>query len=98
VQQTMHKYILCDKILDCTYIQPEKVHERMFFNKNRSFRVRDWRKMDMLKHNAERTLGKKQKRAKTLLSLEGKKRQKLKKMGIEYEFPGYKQSAKQYTK
>mmetsp|Transcript_8912 Transcript_8912/g.10190 ORF Transcript_8912/g.10190 Transcript_8912/m.10190 type:complete len:244 (-) Transcript_8912:1215-1946(-) len=97
VQKTMHKYILCDKVLECSYVEPEKVHERMFFNDNKRQKVVPWRKIDMIKHNSERTKEKKKQRAVKLVRLESKKRKKLKNLGIDYDFPGYKRDVEKTT-
>lgn len=89
VVKSMNKYILCDKVLECKLVEPEKVHPRMFAGAKRVegplTRIKS-----MKLHNAARTREREIQRALKLLSAEEKRRKKLKALDIDYEFPGYK--------
>lgn len=90
VQQTMNNYILCEKVLRCELLQPEKVHDDMFHPKLMRKRVIDFRKVELRKQKLPKTKEQKEKRVHSLLRKEKKKRSKLRDLGIQYEFSGFK--------
>ena len=89
VARTMNGYILTGRVLVCHTIPPEKVHADMFKGANKKFKRLPWRLIAKQRQNAERTDEQKKKKKRKLLAKEEKKRQKLKALGIDYEFAGY---------
>lgn len=89
VQQAMDNYLLCDKLLVCSIVKPEDVHERMFANADRKFRRVNWAKVDGKKLNKERTAEEHAERLSKLKARHNKQQKKLKAKGIDYELPNY---------
>ncbi|KAH9116851.1 hypothetical protein AeMF1_009254 [Aphanomyces euteiches] len=92
VADTMNGYRLFDKTLNCSVVPLDKCHERMFIGANRTFRPFPYRKIAVREHNAPKTFEQQEAANKRLLVKEEAKRNKLKALGIEYEFPGYAES------
>ncbi|KAG9410596.1 MKI67 FHA domain-interacting nucleolar phosphoprotein [Aphanomyces cochlioides] len=92
VADTMNGYRLFDKTLNCSVVPLDKCHERMFIGANRTFRPFPYRKIAVREHNAPKTFEQQEAANKRLLAKEEAKRNKLKALGIEYEFPGYAES------
>ena len=90
VQQSMDKYILCDKLLVCQLVAPENVHERMFRKSKKTFQKSDWIKKHGLVHNKERTEEEQISRNERAIQRQEEQLKKLKESGIDYEFVGYK--------
>jgi len=90
VADTMDGYILFGRSLKCKVIPPEKVHSKIFAGSNKKF----YPKRTILKHrtlhNAPKSQKSIQNNTKKLIRKEEKKREKLKQLGISYDFPGYK--------
>ncbi|KAI9138757.1 hypothetical protein BKA69DRAFT_1089816 [Paraphysoderma sedebokerense] len=89
VAQTMDNYLLFNHILKCQVVPKEKVHADLFKGANRKFKVIPWAKVEMVKHNKPKSTEQYSRMVKRLVGKEEKKRQKLKEMGIEYDFDGY---------
>ncbi|GBG31425.1 MKI67 FHA domain-interacting nucleolar phosphoprotein-like [Hondaea fermentalgiana] len=89
VQQAMHNYLLCDKLLVCELVKPENVHERMFANAHRRFRKINWAKVDAMRMNKDRTEEEAENRIRKLKSRHAKQQSNRKAKGIDYELPGY---------
>lgn len=94
---TMDKYIIFGKQIQCHLIEPELAHKDMFNHGNREWvfiptalKFRNKKNAEQL---AETEGGKTQEqkiaRVEGLLQKEKEKRVRLKELGIEYEFPGY---------
>ncbi|ETW05038.1 hypothetical protein H310_04083 [Aphanomyces invadans] len=93
VADTMDGYRLFDKTLSCNVLPLDKCHERMFIGANRTFRPIPYRKLAIREHNAGKTYEQQEAINARLLAKETIKRNKLKALGIEYEFEGYAGSA-----
>jgi len=89
VAQTMDKYLLFDRILSCRVVPHDELHPKTFDGANKKFRVMPNKKIARERHNAPKTQWAQKRTEKKLLGKEAKKRQKLKDLGIDYEFPGY---------
>ena len=90
VVKAMDKYILCDRVLECKLLDAHRVHPRMFAGARRRDAGRSMREQAMKSHNATRTRENEIKRALRLLSAEERRRKKMKRLNVEYDFPGYK--------
>ena len=89
VADCMDNYFLGGKALVVKQLPSSKVHSRMWKGANKEFR-----KFDLRAHHAERvnrpkTAAAQAKANRRLLKKETKKREKLKALGIDYDFPGY---------
>jgi len=87
VQKAMDKYILCEKLLQCSVVKPEDVHERMFNGCNRQFKKIDWQLREAKIISRKRTRQEKQQRNSRATLRQGKQAKRIKAMGIEYDFP-----------
>ncbi len=75
-------------------IPADRVHPSTFVGANKKFKVIPWSKIHRQKHNKEKTEEQRAKIVERLVSNEEKKRQQLKELGIDYDFPGYSAKAK----
>jgi len=82
-------------MLVCEVIAPEKVHPKMFKGANKMYHPAPTRKIAKEKHNKPMTEERQQKTSKRLVSKETKKRKRLAELGVEYDFPGYKEASKE---
>ena len=89
VAAAMNGYFLAGRRLVCHVVKKDNVHEKMFAGSNRKFRPIPWRMIEKQRHNAPRSEAQQKKVVSGLLSREKRKREKLKELGIDYDFPGY---------
>ena len=91
VARTMDNYILAGRVLVCHRVQKEKIHSGMFPGNGQVSRFRPMPRRLIAKNaqNAPRSLSQIKAAQKKVLKREKKKREKLKAMGIDYDFPGY---------
>jgi len=98
VADTMDNYIMYGRMLKCKVIPPEKVHPKMFKGAKRIYFPRRLRHTHKKMHNKPKTPESSKTNIDRLIKKENKKREKLKLLGIEYDFPGYKSSMESKTK
>jgi nucleolar protein 15 len=89
VAETMDKYMMFGRTLECHLMDKDKVHPETFKNAHRKFHKVPWAKLERERHNQPRGAKQQDKRVKNLLKKEAKKRKKLAALGIEYTFKGY---------
>jgi len=89
VASMMNSYILYGHKLVCGVVPLEKLHPQTFKGANKTFKKIPWKKIAREQHNKTREPKQAEKLVKKLMSKEKKKRQKLKDLGINYEFGGY---------
>ena len=89
VAAAMNGYLLAGKALVCHVVKTKNVHPRLFVGANRKFRTIPWRLIAKQRQNAPRDEEQIQKVVQRLTKKEKRKRDKLREMGIEYDFPGY---------
>ncbi|KAF7732815.1 hypothetical protein EC973_000090 [Apophysomyces ossiformis] len=94
VAETMDNYMLLEHMLKCKFIPEEKVHPKLFNGVDKKFQVNPWKKITRRQRNKERSEEQKQKHTRKLLNRDQRRRARLAKAGIEYDFPGYKASKK----
>ncbi|OQR82081.1 Drug/Metabolite Transporter (DMT) Superfamily [Thraustotheca clavata] len=89
VASTMDGYRLFDRVLSCSVVPVEKLHDRMFIGANRKFRPMPYKKIAIRQHNAPKSFEQQEAVNSRLIAKENKKRAKLANLGIEYDFKGY---------
>ncbi|KAK9674306.1 hypothetical protein RND81_12G224800 [Saponaria officinalis] len=88
VADSMHNYLMFENILQVHLIPPERVHPKLWKGINLRHRAPvDFVKIEMIKHNKDRTLEEQQKLLKTILKRDRKRRNKILAAGIDYECP-----------
>eukprot|EP00347_Sterkiella_histriomuscorum_P006444 403352753 len=85
--KAMNEYMLFGKQLDCHVV--ENAHRETFKNGNRDWKFIPTQVMFRNKKNSEKTDEDKAAKVKGLLQKEKEKRDRLKELGIKYEFTGY---------
>jgi len=96
-------FLMGERRLVCHVVPFEKIHPKLFQGSKRnvqlcesgatsSDRIEYWRAKEREVMNRERSMEGIKKITKRLLSREKKKRERLKALGIEYDFPGYTES------
>lgn len=85
--QTMNGYIIFGRSIDCHVV--DNPHRETFKNGNREWKFIPTQIKFRNEKNREKTDEQKAARVKGLLEKEKEKRNRLKELGIEYEFPGY---------
>jgi nucleolar protein 15 len=95
VAETMSGYFLMEKRLVCHVLPQSKVHARMFHGKQ--WKKIDWRGKHREQVNKPKSAETMKKITARLIGREKKKREKLKEMGIDYDFPGYEASSQSLT-
>ncbi|KAK8802124.1 hypothetical protein WA158_006518 [Blastocystis sp. Blastoise] len=90
VADTLNDYILFKHRLSCHVVAPENIHEKMFYGANK--KPTDLHTLEKHKEsvNKKKTPEQVEKSVKSLISKQEKKRLKLKELGIDYSFEGYK--------
>jgi len=89
VAETMHNYLMFGRILKCYVLPEEKIHPDMFKGSQRKFLATNWKKIEQQRRTKAQTPEKTLKRLNALRNKDNKKREKLKSLGIDYDFPGY---------
>jgi nucleolar protein 15 len=87
--EAMNGYMMFGKRLVAKLLEPEEVHPLTFRGANKRFVPTPTRRIAIQKINREKTEDEYQKNVKRLLKKERKKRQRLKHLGIDYDFPGF---------
>ena len=89
VVETMHNYLLSNRLLQCHLMDDDQCHPELFKGAGAKFKVIPWNKVVRNRHNREKTEEEKKEFKEKLLRSEEKKRKQLKELGIDYEFDGY---------
>jgi nucleolar protein 15 len=90
VADTMNGYIMFGRSLKCQVIPQEKIHPKMFVGANKKFFPKKTRISHINSHNSPKSKEQLEKNINNMLKKEEKKREKLKELGINYNFPGIK--------
>jgi len=85
----MNNYLLHGHILQCKIVPADQVHPKMWIGANRKFRPIPKGRVERLKHNAPKTDEQKAQITTRLVKREQMKRDRLRELGIEYDFDGY---------
>ena len=89
VAETMDGYYLSGRKLVCHALEPAKAHPGLFDDADKTWRVIPWRRLERERREAPKTEQDARKCLSRLLRGDGKRRQKLAKLGIDYAFTGY---------
>lgn len=89
VANTMNGYRLFDHTLSCHLIPVEAIHERMFVGANKEFKPLPRQAINRNRVNADKTYEQSVSNRKRLIARERQKRQDIKALGIDYDFPGF---------
>lgn len=90
VADAMNNYMMYDRTLVAKFVPQDEVHEDTFNNTEKRFHKVPFKKMNRQMHNRQRSAKEQKTRVKSLVKKENKRRKKLKDLGIDYDFPGYK--------
>eukprot|EP01029_Cantina_marsupialis_P013322 TRINITY_DN2953_c0_g1_i1.p1 TRINITY_DN2953_c0_g1~~TRINITY_DN2953_c0_g1_i1.p1 ORF type:complete len:301 (+),score=101.74 TRINITY_DN2953_c0_g1_i1:24-905(+) len=88
VAKTMNNYILFESVLKSEVVPKERIHKNLFRGSNRVMKPASFRNINIKQHNAPKTDKQLKRQKERAQAKETKKRNQLKKMGIEYEFEG----------
>ena len=88
----MHGYLMMKKQLVCHVV--DTAHKKTFANGNRKFKYVPYKLLYVNAKNKERTAEEKKAKVERLLQMEKDKRQRIKELGIPYDFPGYVSTSK----
>ena len=86
----MNNYILFEKILKCSYVEDKTKYDRIFLKWKKKFEFKQRYKEHCEKMNKKKSNEEIKIFVQGLLDREEKRREKLKEMGIDYEYKGYK--------
>ena len=95
VSDVMNGYHLFDKILVSHVVPKSKVHPQMFKGAQKKFKPVPWNFIAKKQHNRQRTDEERSKAVTRLGRKQAKLKEKLKRLGIEYDFKGYVEVAKE---
>lgn len=85
----MNNYLLFGHILKCSVVPQDKIHPDLFQGANRKFKAIPWVKLARARHNAKKTPEERKVINEKLIAKDEQRRDKLKALGIDYDFPGY---------
>ena len=95
--KTMNNYILFEKILKCSFVEDKKKYDRIFLKWKKKFEFKERYKIQ-----CEKMKKKNKEEIKTmiqgLLDREEQRREKMKELGIKYEYKGFKEIVDEYKK
>ena len=95
--KTMNNYILFEKILKCSFVENKKKYDRIFLKWKKKFEFKERYKIQ-----CEKMKKKNKEEIKTmiqgLLDREEQRREKMKELGIKYEYKGFKEIVDEYKK
>ena len=94
--KTMNNYILFEKILKCSYVEDKTKYDRIFLKWKKKFEFKQRYKEHCEKMNKKKSNEEIKILVQGLLDREEKRREKLKEMGIDYEYKGYKEIVDEY--
>ncbi len=89
VAETMDNYLMFGHLLKCSIVPPEKIHEKLWVGANKKFRVVPWKSLHRAKFDRVLTEEELKERAEKLLEKEKMRREKIKELGLDYDFPGF---------
>lgn len=90
VAETMNEYMMFGQTLKAQVVPQSKIHEDLFKGVDGAYRKMPGAAIYRAKHNKQRTVKQEKERITYLTKKEEKKRAQLVKLGITYDFPGYK--------
>jgi nucleolar protein 15 len=96
--KTMNNYILFDRILKCNVVEDKSKYDRIFLKWKKKFKFVDQFKKNVIKQNKPKTKEEIKNKIQILLNREEQRRNKFEEMGIDYDFPGFKEIVERFKK
>ena len=96
--KTMNNYILFEKILKCNFVEDKKKYDRIFLKWKKKFEFKERYKVHCEKMSKKKTKEEIKTMIQGLLDREEQRREKMKELGIEYEYKGFKEIIEEYKK
>ncbi|KAJ2082655.1 nucleolar protein [Coemansia sp. RSA 988] len=91
VAETMDNYLMFDRLLKCKLVPEDKVHPKLFVNRNRKVDVGKNLRRQKAIQDRQRTQEDVNRQIDRLVKKEKKRRNKFAAAGIDYSFPGYQE-------
>ena len=95
---TMNNYILFEKILKCEFVEDKKKYDRIFLKWKKKFEFEERYKKHCEKLSKPKSKAQKKEMIQGLLDREEQRREKMKDLGIIYEYKGFKEIVEEYKK
>ena len=96
--KTMNNYILFEKILKCSFVEDKKKYDRIFLKWKKKFEFKERYKIHCEKLARKKSKEEIKEMIQGLLDREEKRREKMKELGIKYEYKGFKEIVDEYKK
>ena len=96
--KTMNNYILFEKILKCSFVEDKKKYDRIFLKWKKKFEFKERYKIHCEKLAKKKSKEEIKTFIQGLLDREEKRREKMKELGIKYEYKGFKEIVDEYKK
>ena len=96
--KTMNNYILFEKILKCNFVEDKTKYDRIFLKWKKKFEFKEKYKAHCEKISKKKTNEEIKSMIQGLLDREEQRREKMKELGIKYEYKGFKEIIEEYKK
>ena len=96
--KTMNNYILFEKILKCSFVEDKKKYDRIFLKWKKKFEFEERYKKHCEKLSKPKSKAQIKEMIQGLLDREEQRREKMKDLGIKYEYKGFKEIVEEYKK
>jgi len=96
--KTMNNYILFEKILKCSFVEDKKKYDRIFLKWKKKFEFKERYKIHCENLSKKKSKEQIKEMVQGLLDREEQRREKMKELGIKYEYKGFKEIVEEYKK
>ena len=96
--KTMNNYILFEKILKCSFVEDKRKYDRIFLKWKKKFEFKERYRIHCEKLAKKKSKEEIKEMIQGLLDREEKRREKMKELGIKYEYKGFKEIVDEYKK
>ena len=96
--KTMNNYILFEKILKCSFVEDKSKYDRIFLKWKKKYEFKERYKAHCEKLSKQKSKGEIKTMIQGLLDREEQRREKMKELGIKYEYKGFKEIVEEYKK
>ncbi len=94
--KTMNNYILFEKILKCNFVEDKSKYDRIFLKWKKKYEFKERYKAHCEKISKQKSKGEIKNMIQGLLDREEQRREKMKELGIKYEYKGFKEIVEEY--
>ena len=94
--KTMNNYILFEKIIKCNFVEDKSKYDRLFLKWKKKFEFKERYKLHCEKISKQKSKEEIKTFIQGLLDREEKRREKMKELGIKYEYKGFKEIIDEY--